>query len=145
MDFTRKYEGPDMSIGGQYKDSEMSQSYGNVYGQVIFTPTAKDGTVDVPIIMDSNYAPGTLVVAFENLKVYGISREVEDRYGTKTNPIDGSEENLHAFDKDLKDGKTAPVEDTSVKDNQPFYNKDKRDENSLNTIATQYAWLSGYD
>ena len=136
MDFTREYTGSDMSVGGQYTDSEMSQSYGNVHGQVIFTPTAKDGTVDVPIIMDSNYAPGTLVVAFEDLKVYGISREVEDRYDTKTYPIDGSEENLHAFNKELKDGKVVPVEDTSVKDNQPLYNKDKRDENSLNTVAT---------
>jgi len=62
------------SADGTYHEGSITK--GIVTGRTIFIPTEANmangmasGTVDVKIIFNSSYAPGTLIVAFEDLKV----------------------------------------------------------------------------
>ncbi|MGN0361973.1 MAG: VaFE repeat-containing surface-anchored protein [Bilifractor sp.] len=78
-------ENPSRPVRGEYMNGytsadgtyhEGSITKGIVTGRTIFTPTEANmangmasGSVDVKIIFNSSYAPGTLIVAFEDLKV----------------------------------------------------------------------------
>lgn len=82
---TEEASNPARPVRGEYLNGytdangtyhEGSSTKGIVTGRTIFTPTTANmpngmasGTVDVKIVFNSNYAPGTLVVAFEDLKV----------------------------------------------------------------------------
>lgn len=82
---TEEASNPARPVRGEYLDGytdasgtyhEGTSTNGIVTGRTIFTPATANmpngmasGTVDVKIVFNSNYAPGTLIVAFEDLKV----------------------------------------------------------------------------
>ncbi|MGO5161028.1 MULTISPECIES: hypothetical protein [unclassified Bilifractor] len=62
-------DNPSRPVIGNYLDENGSVRYGLVTGRAVFTASEASETQNVTIRFDSNYAPGSMIVAFEDLKV----------------------------------------------------------------------------
>ena len=62
-------DNPSRPVIGNYLDENGSVRYGQVTGRAVFTASEASETQNVTIRFDGNYAPGSMIVAFEDLKV----------------------------------------------------------------------------
>lgn len=69
VDNSEDPDNPSRPVIGNYLDENGSVRYGQVTGRAVFTASEASETQNVTIRFDSNYAQGSLLVAFEDLKV----------------------------------------------------------------------------